>query len=114
MDFRFKTIKHDNKNIKFQIWDTAGQERFRTITSAYYKGADGIIMVYDLTEPSSLEDIENFWVPEAFNYCDKGIDVLLLGNKSDCPQTVSQNVRSLLPRKSKLSYPSTQASCTGP
>jgi Ras-related protein Rab-1A len=46
---RFKTIKHDGKSIKFQIWDTAGQERFRTITSAYYKGADGIIMVYDLT-----------------------------------------------------------------
>ena len=54
---RFKTIKHNNKNIKFQIWDTAGQERFRTITSAYYKGADGIIMVYDITDPSSLEDI---------------------------------------------------------
>ena len=57
VDFRFKTIKYDNKNIKFQIWDTAGQERFRTITSAYYNGADGIIMVYDLTEPSSLDDI---------------------------------------------------------
>ena len=61
--YRFKTIKHDGKSIKFQIWDTAGQERFRTITSAYYKGADGIIMVYDLTEPSSLEDIEQFWIP---------------------------------------------------
>lgn len=47
--YRFKTIKQDGKSIKFQIWDTAGQERFRTITSAYYKGADGIIMVYDLT-----------------------------------------------------------------
>ncbi len=57
VDFRFKTIKYENKNVKFQIWDTAGQERFRTITSAYYKGADGIIMVYDVTDPSSLEDI---------------------------------------------------------
>lgn len=57
VDFRFKTIKIDNKNVKFQIWDTAGQERFRTITSAYYKGADGIIMVYDVTDPSTLEDI---------------------------------------------------------
>lgn len=58
----FKTIKQDGKSIKFQIWDTAGQERFRTITSAYYKGADGIIMVYDLTEASSVDDLENYWI----------------------------------------------------
>lgn len=92
MRFRFKTIKADGKNIKFQIWDTAGQERFRTITSAYYKGADGILMVYDLTEPSSVDDIENFWIPEAHNYCDKSIKVLLLGNKSDVPRVVSAEV----------------------
>ena len=92
VDFRFKNVKHENKNIKFQIWDTAGQERFRTITSAYYKGADGIIMVYDVTEAASLEDIQQFWVPEAYNYCDKSIDVLLLGNKSDCPSTIVPNV----------------------
>lgn len=54
---RFKTIKYEGKNIKFQIWDTAGQERFRTITSAYYKGTDGIIMVYDLTDPASIDDL---------------------------------------------------------
>ena len=55
-------MKQDGKSIKFQIWDTAGQERFRTITSAYYKGADGIIMVYDLTEASSVDDLENYWI----------------------------------------------------
>ena len=49
VDFRFKTIPIEGKNVKLQIWDTAGQERFRTITNAYYKGADGIIMVYDTT-----------------------------------------------------------------
>lgn len=54
---RFKTIKSNDKTVKFQIWDTAGQQRFRTITSAYYKGADGIIMVYDVTDPNSLDDI---------------------------------------------------------
>lgn len=54
---RFKTVKQDSRTIKFQIWDTAGQERFRTITSAYYKGADGIIMVYDMTEPGSVDDL---------------------------------------------------------
>lgn len=49
-------------------------------------------MVYDVTDPNSLEDIENFWIPEAFNYCDKSIDVTLLGNKSDCPSMISPNV----------------------
>jgi Ras-related protein Rab-1A len=49
VDFRFRTLNIDNKQVKLQIWDTAGQERFRTITSAYYKGADGIVLVYDVT-----------------------------------------------------------------
>lgn len=49
VDFRFKTLTIDGKKVKLQIWDTAGQERFRTITNAYYKGADGIVMVYDIT-----------------------------------------------------------------
>ena len=60
--YRFKTLKVDGKSIKFQIWDTAGQDRFRTITSSYYKGANGIIMVYDISDPKSFEDIEKFWV----------------------------------------------------
>jgi Ras-related protein Rab-1A len=89
---RFKTIKQDGKSIKFQIWDTAGQERFRTITSAYYKGADGIVMVYDLTETSSVDDLENYWISEAYNYCDKSIKVLLLGNKCDAERTVNPEV----------------------
>ena len=49
VDFRFKTMNIDGKLVKFQIWDTAGQERFRTITSAYYKGSHGILLVYDMT-----------------------------------------------------------------
>lgn len=52
-----------------QIWDTAGQQRFRTITSAYYKGTDGIIMVYDVTNPTSFDDLINSWIPEAYTYC---------------------------------------------
>ena len=50
--------------VKLQIWDTAGQERFRTITSAYYKGAHGILLVYDLTSQKSFTDIEEFWIHE--------------------------------------------------
>jgi Ras-related protein Rab-1A len=54
VDFRFKTLSIDGRRVKFQIWDTAGQERFRTITSAYYKGCHGIVLVYDITNKASL------------------------------------------------------------
>lgn len=56
--FRFRTVSIDDKTVKLQIWDTAGQERFRTITSAYYRGADGIIMVYDVTNTDSFDHVE--------------------------------------------------------
>jgi Ras-related protein Rab-1A len=68
VDFRFKTLKIGENSIKLQIWDTAGQERFRTITNAYYKGADGIIMVFDRTTLSSFEDVENYWINEVEKY----------------------------------------------
>jgi len=62
VDFKFRTINIDGKKVKMQIWDTAGQERFRTITSAYYKGADAIILVYDITNAPSLADVDRFWI----------------------------------------------------
>ncbi len=61
VDFSFRTAKVDGKVVKLQIWDTAGQERFRTITSAYYKGADGIIVVYDITSKTSFSHV-NDWL----------------------------------------------------
>ena len=66
-------------------WDTAGQERFRTITNAYYKGADGIIMVYDATSPQSFSDVKGFWQNEVQQNSEKNIAVLLLANKKDLP-----------------------------
>ena len=59
VDFRFKTVQVDGKTIKLQIWDTAGQERFRTITSSYYRGANGIIVIFDITEEDSFENAED-------------------------------------------------------
>jgi Ras-related protein Rab-1A len=97
----FKTVKIDGKSIKFQIWDTAGQERFRTITSSYYRGADGIIIVYDVTDLTSFQDIERVWVPEADNYSEKGTDVLILGNKSDCERSFPIEVIQLAIQKVK-------------
>ena len=82
VDFRFRTVKIDNKTVKLQIWDTAGQERFRTITSAYYRGADGIIMVYDVTSQDSFDHV-NDWLKEVNRYAAEGTCKLLVGNKSD-------------------------------
>ncbi|TDH67981.1 hypothetical protein CCR75_003467 [Bremia lactucae] len=82
VDFRFRTVKIDNKTVKLQIWDTAGQERFRTITSAYYRGADGIIMVYDVTSQESFDHV-NDWLTEVNRYASDGTCKLLVGNKSD-------------------------------
>lgn len=61
VDFKFKILQVDNKLVKYQIWDTAGQERFRTITSAYYKGSHGILLVFDLTDKQSFDSIDQFW-----------------------------------------------------
>ncbi len=63
VDFSFRTVKVDGKVVKLQIWDTAGQERFRTITSAYYRGADGIIVVYEITSKASFYHV-NDWLSE--------------------------------------------------
>uniref|UniRef100_A0A8B9IAC0 small monomeric GTPase n=1 Tax=Anser brachyrhynchus TaxID=132585 RepID=A0A8B9IAC0_9AVES len=55
-----RTVEIDGKKIKLQVWDTAGQERFKTITTAYYRGAVGIILVYDITDEKSFENIQNW------------------------------------------------------
>jgi Ras-related protein Rab-1A len=68
-------------------WDTAGQERFRTITSAYYRGADGIIMVYDVSNQESFDHV-NDWLGEVNRYASEGTCKLLVGNKSDKPDKV--------------------------
>ena len=68
--------------VKLQIWDTAGQERFRTITSAYYRGADGIITVYDVTNQESFDHVQD-WLHEVERYATPGTVKVLIGNKSD-------------------------------
>ncbi|XP_016140860.1 ras-related protein Rab-13-like isoform X3 [Sinocyclocheilus anshuiensis] len=60
IDFKVKTIEFEGKKVKLQVWDTAGQERFKTITTAYYRGAMGIILVYDITDEKSFENIQNW------------------------------------------------------
>jgi len=82
IDFKIRTIELDGKRIKLQIWDTAGQERFRTITTAYYRGAMGILLVYDITNRLSFENIRG-WNNNIEQHASDGVNKILIGNKSD-------------------------------
>jgi len=82
VDFKIKTLTIDGKTVKLQIWDTAGQERFRTITSSYYRGAQGIILVYDCTDRESFNNVKQ-WMGEIDRYACENVNKLLVGNKCD-------------------------------
>jgi len=82
VDFKIRTVELDGKCIKLQIWDTAGQERFRTISSTYYRGAHGIIVVYDITNRESFDNVKR-WLKEIDKYARENVNKLLVGNKSD-------------------------------
>ncbi|KAG1829498.1 rab-type small GTP-binding protein [Suillus fuscotomentosus] len=82
IDFKIRTIELDGKRIKLQIWDTAGQERFRTITTAYYRGAMGILLVYDVTDERSYNSIRT-WHANIEQHASEGVNKILIGNKSD-------------------------------
>ncbi|KAI4333614.1 hypothetical protein L6164_018398 [Bauhinia variegata] len=82
VEFATRSIKVDDKIIKAQIWDTAGQERYRAITSAYYRGAVGALLVYDVTRHVTFENIER-WLKELRDHTDSNIVIMLVGNKAD-------------------------------
>ena len=82
VDFKIKTLEMDGKQIKLQIWDTAGQERFRTIISSYYRGARGVILVYDMTDINSFKNLD-YWLNEINIHSNINISKLLIGNKCD-------------------------------
>ncbi|AET41142.1 Rab family GTPase SEC4 Ecym_7305 [Eremothecium cymbalariae DBVPG len=82
IDFKIKTVDIDGKKIKLQLWDTAGQERFRTITTAYYRGAMGIILVYDVTDERTFENIRQ-WFSTVNQHATEDAQILLVGNKKD-------------------------------
>uniref|UniRef100_A0A6V7QW57 Ras-related protein Rab11D n=1 Tax=Ananas comosus var. bracteatus TaxID=296719 RepID=A0A6V7QW57_ANACO len=82
VEFQTRTLQIQQKRIKAQIWDTAGQERYRAVTSAYYRGAVGALLVYDITKRQSFDHIPR-WLDELRSHADKNIVIMLVGNKSD-------------------------------
>ena len=82
VEFGSRQFEIENRKIKAQIWDTAGQERYRAVTSAYYKGAKGAFIVYDVTRKETFDSV-NRWISDILTTCDKNLTIILIGNKSD-------------------------------
>ncbi|XP_026888675.1 ras-related protein Rab-35b [Electrophorus electricus] len=85
VDFKIRTVELNGEKVKLQIWDTAGQERFRTITSTYYRGTHGVIVVYDVTSAESFVNVKR-WLHEINQNCDD-VCRILVGNKNDDPNS---------------------------
>ena len=82
IDFKIKSLPLEDKKLKLQIWDTAGQERFRTITTAYYRGAMGILLVYDVTDERSFANVKT-WMKQIEQHASENVNRVLIGNKCD-------------------------------
>jgi len=82
VEFATRSINVDGKTVKAQIWDTAGQERYRAITSAYYRGAVGALLVYDIAKHATYVNVTR-WLKELRDHADSNIVIMLVGNKSD-------------------------------
>ncbi|WVZ78495.1 hypothetical protein U9M48_026198 [Paspalum notatum var. saurae] len=88
IEFQTRTVDIARRRVKAQVWDTAGQERYRAVTSAYYRGALGAVLVYDITRRATFEHAAR-WVDELRAHADKSIVVMLVGNKADLPRAVT-------------------------
>lgn len=83
VDFKIRTVEIDDKAVKLQLWDTAGQERFKTVTNTYFRGAHGVILVYDVTDPKSFAQINDYWLKEVENNAPPNAVLMIVGNKCD-------------------------------
>jgi len=84
VDFKIRSVEVNGEKVKLQIWDTAGQERFRTITSTYYRGTHGVIVVYDVSNGESFANVKR-WLHEIEQNCEV-VNSILVGNKNDAPE----------------------------
>ncbi|XP_076960483.1 ras-related protein Rab11C-like [Bidens hawaiensis] len=110
VEFATRTLQVEGKMIKAQIWDTAGQERYRAITSAYYRGAVGALLVYDITKRPTFDNVQR-WLRELRANADSNIVVLMAGNKSDLSylRAVNEEDGQSLAEKEGLSFLETSA-----
>ncbi|KAL7688438.1 putative small GTP-binding protein [Plasmopara halstedii] len=110
VEFATKSIVAEGKTIKAQIWDTAGQERYRAITSAYYRGAVGALLVYDITKHGTFENVER-WLKELRDHADANTVIMLVGNKSDLRhlRAVSTEEAMAFAEKNNLAFIETSA-----
>lgn len=83
VDFKFKTLDIKGKKVKMQIWDTAGSQAFRSIVSAYYRGANAVVLVYAIDDKLSFQQLSEFWIEEVNKYREADCEIMLLANKSD-------------------------------
>ncbi|KAF5184132.1 Ras-related protein rgp1 [Thalictrum thalictroides] len=110
VEFQTRTLVIDHKTVKAQIWDTAGQERYRAVTSAYYRGAVGAMLVYDMTKRQSFDHVAR-WLEELRGHADKNIVIMLIGNKSDLTtlRTVSTEDAKEFAQRENLFFMETSA-----
>jgi Ras-related protein Rab-1A len=110
VDFKVLTFERSNKVVKLQLWDTAGQERFRTITHSYYRGAHSIMMVFDITNRESFDNVA-IWMHDVKKFANQNVPMLLVGNKADCAQhrEVSSEEAEALAERLGCAYKETSA-----
>ncbi|KAK4385385.1 Ras-related protein Rab2BV [Sesamum angolense] len=110
VEFATRTLQVEGKTVKAQIWDTAGQERYRAITSAYYRGAVGALVVYDMTKRQTFENVQR-WLRELRDHADSNIVIMLAGNKSDLNhlRVVTEHDAQAFAEKESLSFLETSA-----
>ncbi|XP_074574900.1 ras-related protein Rab2BV-like [Curcuma longa] len=110
VEFATKTLQIEGRTVKAQIWDTAGQERYRAITSAYYRGAVGALLVYDITKKQTFDNVQR-WLRELRDHADSNIVVMMAGNKSDLThlRAVSESEGQEFAEKEGLSFLETSA-----
>ncbi|GAY38000.1 hypothetical protein WN944_028150 [Citrus x changshan-huyou] len=110
VEFATRTLQVEGKTVKAQIWDTAGQERYRAITSAYYRGAVGALLVYDITKRQTFDNVLR-WLRELRDHADSNIVIMMAGNKSDLNhlRAVTEEDGHSLAEKEGLSFLETSA-----
>ncbi|WCJ20448.1 hypothetical protein M5689_002677 [Euphorbia peplus] len=110
VEFATRTLQVDGKTVKAQIWDTAGQERYRAITSAYYRGAVGALLVYDITKRQTFDNVQR-WLRELRDHADSNIVIMMAGNKSDLNhlRSVAEDDGRSLAEREGLSFLETSA-----